>query len=120
MRRARPSFLKAATPGSSADNPDPRRGSALARTHERIRSVNPEENLLVAEAGVVLKHAQTAPTPCSACSPEPRRRRLCTIGGNVLDQCRGVNVLRYGMMRDLVLGLEVVLADDACSISCAA
>jgi FAD/FMN-containing dehydrogenase len=35
----------------------------------------------------------------------------CTIGGNVSTNAGGVNVLKYGMMRDLVLGLEVVLAD---------
>jgi FAD/FMN-containing dehydrogenase len=35
----------------------------------------------------------------------------CTVGGNVSTNAGGVNVLRYGMMRELVLGLEVVLAD---------
>lgn len=35
----------------------------------------------------------------------------CQIGGNVATNAGGVNVLRYGMMRDLVLGLEAVLPD---------
>ena len=35
----------------------------------------------------------------------------CRIGGNLSTNAGGVNVLRYGMTRDLVLGLEVVLAD---------
>src|SRR3546814_14767259 len=36
-------------------------------------------------------------------------RGTCTIGGNVATNAGGVNVLRYGMMRNLVLGLEAVL-----------
>ncbi|NCF20280.1 MAG: FAD-binding protein [Haliea sp.] len=38
-------------------------------------------------------------------------RGSCTIGGNVSTNADGLNVFRYGMMRDLTLGLEVVLAD---------
>jgi FAD/FMN-containing dehydrogenase len=38
-------------------------------------------------------------------------RGSCTIGGNVATNAGGINVLRYGMMRNLVLGLEAVLAD---------
>ncbi|MEZ5627362.1 MAG: FAD-binding oxidoreductase [Rhodocyclaceae bacterium] len=38
-------------------------------------------------------------------------RGSCTIGGNVATNAGGINVLRYGMMRALVLGLEAVLAD---------
>jgi FAD/FMN-containing dehydrogenase len=38
-------------------------------------------------------------------------RGTCTIGGNIATNAGGVRVLRYGMMRALVLGLEVVLAD---------
>ena len=38
-------------------------------------------------------------------------RGSCTIGGNVATNAGGINVLRYGMMRNLVLGLESVLAD---------
>ena len=37
----------------------------------------------------------------------------CQIGGNVATNAGGVNVLRYGMMRDLVLGLEAVLPDGS-------
>src|SRR6185369_16681879 len=36
----------------------------------------------------------------------------CQIGGNLSTNAGGTAVLRYGMMRDLVLGLEVVLADS--------
>jgi D-lactate dehydrogenase (cytochrome) len=35
----------------------------------------------------------------------------CQIGGNLSTNAGGTSVLRYGMMRELVLGLEVVLAD---------
>ena len=35
----------------------------------------------------------------------------CTIGGNIATNAGGTAVLRYGMMRNLVLGLEVVLPD---------
>ena len=35
----------------------------------------------------------------------------CTVGGNIATNAGGTAVLRYGMMRDLVLGLEVVLPD---------
>ena len=38
-------------------------------------------------------------------------RGSCTIGGNVATNAGGINVLRYGMTRNLVLGLEAVLAD---------
>ena len=37
----------------------------------------------------------------------------CTIGGNLSTNAGGINVLRYGMARDLVLGIEVVLADGS-------
>ncbi len=38
-------------------------------------------------------------------------RGTCTIGGNISTNAGGVRVLRYGMMRALVLGIEAVLAD---------
>ena len=37
----------------------------------------------------------------------------CQIGGNVSTNAGGINVLRYGMTRELVLGLEVVLPDGS-------
>ena len=67
---------------------------------------------MTAEAGVVLAKVQDAALDADAVFPlslaaEGRR----TIGGNISTNAGGVNVLRYGMARALVLGLEVVLAD---------
>jgi len=78
----------------------------------RIRSVSPDENLMVAEAGVILATAQTAASNTGRLLPlSLAAEGSCTIGGNVSTNAGGVHVLRYGMMRNLVLGLEVVLAN---------
>ena len=78
----------------------------------RIRTVSPDDDLLIAEAGVVLKRVQQAAEEAGRLFPlSLGAEGSCTIGGNVSTNAGGVNVLRYGMMRELVLGLEVVLAD---------
>jgi len=77
-----------------------------------VRAVYPEENVLVAEAGVVLADVQAAAReagrlfPLSLASEGSSR-----IGGNLATNAGGVNVLRYGNTRDLCLGLEAVLPD---------
>jgi FAD/FMN-containing dehydrogenase len=84
---------------------------SLARMN-RIRAVSTEDNIMIAEAGVVLRHAQDAAEAAGRLFPlSLAAEGSCTIGGNVSTNAGGVNVLRYGMMRDLVLGLEIVLAD---------
>lgn len=78
----------------------------------RIRKVSADDNLLIAEAGVVLKRVQEAADSADRLFPlSLGAEGSCTIGGNVSTNAGGVNVLRYGMMRELVLGVEVVLAD---------
>ncbi|MEM9351248.1 MAG: FAD-binding oxidoreductase [Pseudomonadota bacterium] len=78
----------------------------------RVRSVHGEENVMVAEAGVILADIQRVAEengrlfPLSLASEGSAR-----IGGVLATNAGGVNVLRYGNARDLCLGLEVVLAD---------
>jgi FAD/FMN-containing dehydrogenase len=84
---------------------------SLARMNV-IRAVSPAENTMVAEAGVILANAQKAAEDVGRIFPlSIAAEGSCTLGGNVSTNAGGVSVLRYGMMRDLVLGLEVVLAD---------
>ena len=84
---------------------------SLARM-DAIRAVSRTDNMLVAEAGVVLANAQKAAEGVGRIFPlSLAAEGSCTLGGNVSTNAGGVNVLRYGMMRDLVLGLEVVLAN---------
>jgi FAD/FMN-containing dehydrogenase len=92
----------------------PTRGEILLSLERmnRIRMVSAQDNALIAEAGVVLERAQAAAEEAGRLLPlSLAAQGSCTIGGNVATNAGGVNVLRYGMTRELVLGLEVVLAD---------
>jgi FAD/FMN-containing dehydrogenase len=78
----------------------------------RIRSIDAANDSLIAEAGVVLNAVQQAARDSHRLFPlSLASEGSATIGGLVSTNAGGVHVLRYGMMRDLVLGLEVVLAD---------
>jgi FAD/FMN-containing dehydrogenase len=84
---------------------------SLARLN-RIREVDPLNNTMTVEAGVVLETIQNAADAVDRLFPlSLGAQGSCMIGGNLSTNAGGVNVLRYGNTRDLVLGLEVVLPD---------
>ncbi|MBN9590911.1 MAG: FAD-binding oxidoreductase [Alphaproteobacteria bacterium] len=84
---------------------------SLARMN-KIRAVDAHGMSLIAEAGVILADIQRAAEDAGRYFPlSLAAEGSCTIGGNLSTNAGGVNVLRYGNARELVLGLEVVLAD---------
>lgn len=84
---------------------------SLARM-DRIRAIDPRGEHLIVEAGCPLEKVHRAAAEIGRVFPLVLGSQgSCRIGGNVATNAGGVNVVRYGMMRDLVLGLEVVLAD---------
>jgi D-lactate dehydrogenase (cytochrome) len=84
---------------------------ALTRL-DRIREVDSDSNTMTCEAGVVLAKAQAAAADADRLFPlSLAAEGSCTIGGNLSTNAGGTGALAYGVARDLVLGLEVVLAD---------
>jgi FAD/FMN-containing dehydrogenase len=84
---------------------------ALGRL-DRIREVDPLSDTMTVEAGVTLARAQEAAEGADRLFPlSLASEGSCTIGGNLATNAGGTAVLAYGNARDLVLGLEVVLAD---------
>ena len=78
----------------------------------KVRSVNPIDFAMVVEAGCILEEAKRHAEAADCILPITfGAQGTCRIGGNVSTNAGGFNVLRYGMTRDLVLGLEVVLAE---------
>ncbi len=78
----------------------------------RVVALDPENNTLTVEAGVTLAAAQAAADDAGRLFPlSLASEGSCQIGGNLSTNAGGTGVLRYGNARDLVLGLEVVLAD---------
>jgi FAD/FMN-containing dehydrogenase len=78
----------------------------------RIRKLEPLEHAITVEAGCVLAQVQTAAEQAERFFPlSLGSEGSCQIGGVLATNAGGTAVLRYGMMRDLTLGLEVVLAD---------
>jgi FAD/FMN-containing dehydrogenase len=96
-----------AVPGSSGDE------VVVSLTRLRaVRDVDPVADTMTVEAGVVLAEAQRVAAEAGRLFPlSLGSEGSCTVGGNVATNAGGTAVLRYGMMRDLVLGLEVVLPD---------
>ena len=82
---------------------------------ERMRSIeeiDPTQRIAVAQAGVVLQDLQEAADKHDLLFPlDLGGRGTATLGGNAATNAGGNRVIRYGMMRDMVLGLEAVLAD---------
>ena len=77
---------------------------------KRIRRINLADNAITVEAGCVLQTVQQAAEQAGRFFPlSLASEGSCQIGGNIACNAGGLNVLRYGAMRDLVLGLEVVL-----------
>ncbi len=76
----------------------------------RIRALYPVGNLVTAEAGVILKNLQDAAEKAGQLFPlSLGAEGSCQIGGNLGSNAGGTAVLAYGNMRELCLGLEVVL-----------
>ena len=77
-----------------------------------VRELDPGNDTMTVEAGLLLADAQRAAADADRLFPlSLASEGSCRIGGNLSTNAGGVHVLRYGNMRDLVLGLEVVLPD---------
>ncbi len=82
------------------------------RRLNRIRQIDAANYSMTIEAGCTLAEAQTAARGAGRLFPlSLGSEGSAQIGGNLSTNAGGTAVLRYGMMRELVLGLEVVLAD---------
>lgn len=78
----------------------------------KIRAIDPLDFSIIAEAGCVLADIQAAARDADRFFPLSHGGEGSSqIGGNLSTNAGGINVLRYGTTRDLVLGVEVVLAD---------
>ena len=79
---------------------------------KRVRDVDPAGNTLTVDAGVTLLECQQAAEGAGRLFPlSLPSEGSCRIGGNIATNAGGVGVLAYGNTRQLVMGLEVVLAD---------
>ncbi|MGH1350022.1 MAG: FAD-binding oxidoreductase [Methyloligellaceae bacterium] len=79
---------------------------------DRIYEVNTRNNSMTVEAGVILENARRAANDAGRLYPLSfGSKKKCQVGGNLATNAGGLAVLRYGSARNLVLGLEVVLAD---------
>ena len=86
-------------------------GLSLQKLNQ-IEAIDPVAQTMTVQAGVTLREAQAAADANNLFFPfDIGARDNCMLGGNVSTNAGGTKVIRYGMSRDSVLGLEAVLAD---------
>jgi FAD/FMN-containing dehydrogenase len=79
---------------------------------DRVRAIDPANYTMTAEAGCILADLHGAAAEAGRYLPlSLGSEGSCMLGGNLSTNAGGLNVIRYGMARELVLGLEVVLPD---------
>jgi len=82
------------------------------RRMDRVRDIDTQSNIMTAESGLVLLNAQKHAAEADRLFPlSLGAEGSCTVGGNLSTNAGGNTALAYGVARDLVIGLEVVLAD---------
>jgi len=78
----------------------------------RILDIRIADRLAVVQPGVVYANLEKALAPYGFFfPPDPASGKVCTIGGNAATNAGGIRGAKYGVTRDYVLGLEVVLPD---------
>ena len=86
----------------------------IALSVARMKSVveiSPEDGVVVTQPGVILKDLQDAVSELGwYYPPDPASLNECSIGGNLATNAGGPRCLKYGVTKNYVLGLEVVLA----------
>jgi FAD/FMN-containing dehydrogenase len=79
---------------------------------DRIREIDPISMSISVDAGAILKNVQDAAAGAGLLLPlSLGAEGSCRIGGNIGTNAGGLSVVRYGMTRDLLLGIEAVLSD---------
>jgi len=80
----------------------------------RIKEIHPTDFVVVTQPGVKTQTLQEAVEKLGLFyPPDPASRADSSIGGNIATNAGGPRCLKYGVTRDYVLGLEVVLADGS-------
>lgn len=78
----------------------------------KILDIRIADRLAVVQPGVVYADLEKALEPLGYFfPPDPASSSVCTLGGNVATNAGGIRGAKYGVTRDYVLGLEVVLPD---------
>ena len=76
----------------------------------RILEIDPENLIAVVEPGLVTGELQTALKKHGLMyPPDPASLKFCSIGGNAAECAGGPSAVKYGVTRDYIIGLEVVL-----------
>ena len=84
-----------------------------------VREIDLSSNTMTVDAGMILSRVQEEAARVGRLFPlSLAAEGSCTVGGNLATNAGGTNVLAYGNARDLVLGLEAVLADGRIFRTC--